>query len=137
MPRSTSDSTQRIVPYLYYEDGSAALEFLAKAFAFEERIRVARPDGSLMHAEAGYRENRVMLGTPVEKPGGPRRRDLPRHSSVMCYVDDVDAHYARARAAGAEITSPLEDREYGARSYTARDPEGHVWHFATPSGDSD
>jgi uncharacterized glyoxalase superfamily protein PhnB len=50
----------------------------------------------------------------------------------MCYVQDVDAHHARARAAGAEITTEPADQSYGARSYSATDPEGHVWHFQTP-----
>ena len=135
MAQSSSD--QRIVPYLYYEDGPAALEFLCKAFGFEERLRVARGDGTLMHGEVGYQANRVMLGTPLDDSGNPKRlRHLVRHSSVMCYVDDVDAHYARAKAAGATIHTPLADQDYGARTYTAVDPEGHHWHFATPLEDA-
>lgn len=130
-------SEQRIIPYLYYEDGAAALEFLRKAFGFEELMRVARSDGSVMHAEAGYDDNVVALGTPVAEPGEISRKDLPlRHSSVLCKVDDVDAHYARAVAAGAEIKSPLEDQSYGERSYTAVDGEGHVWHFSMPLRES-
>lgn len=127
--------TQKIIPYVYYEDGPAALEFLCKAFGFEERMRMARGDGSLMHAEVGYQENVVMLGTPLDDQGKPKRlRDAEvRHSSVMCYVDDVDAHYARARAAGAKITAALEDKPYGERQYTAEDPEGLHWHFSTRS----
>jgi uncharacterized glyoxalase superfamily protein PhnB len=54
------------------------------------------------------------------------------YSSLMCFVGDVDAHFARAQAAGAEILDPLADRDYGARLYTAADPEGHHWHFSTP-----
>ena len=125
--------TQRIVPYLYYEDGAGALECLCKTFGFAERVAFKRGDGSLMHAEVGYQENVVMLGTPLDEEGRPRPvRDVPlRHSSVMCYVDDVDAHHARAREAGATISSELSDQSYGARTYSATDPEGHVWHFAT------
>lgn len=126
--------TQRIVPYLYYADGAAALDFLAKAFGFRERQAIKRGDGSLMHAEVGFADNVVMLGTPLDAAGRPLGfRELPaRHSSVMCHVDDVDAHHARAVAAGAEITSPVADQPYGERMYTAVDPEGHVWHFSTP-----
>ncbi len=125
--------TQKIIPYVYYEDGTAALEFLCKAFGFEERMRMERGDGSLMHAEVGYQDNVVMLGTPLDDEGKPTRlRDAAvRHSSVMCYVDDVDAHHARARAAGAKIAAALEDKPYGARQYTAEDPEGLHWHFST------
>jgi uncharacterized glyoxalase superfamily protein PhnB len=50
---------------------------------------------------------------------------------VHVYVDDVDAHYERAKAAGAEITQEPADQEYGDRRYTARDVEGHQWFFAT------
>jgi uncharacterized glyoxalase superfamily protein PhnB len=55
----------------------------------------------------------------------------------MCYVDDVDAHYATARDAGATVVSPLEAQRYGGRSYSATDPEGHVWHFSEISEDAD
>jgi uncharacterized glyoxalase superfamily protein PhnB len=139
MPSNPPEGSQRIVPYLYYEDGPAVLEFLCRAFGFEERIAIRRGDGSLMHAEVGYQDNRVMLGTPVDESGTPSPvKDVPvRTSSVMCYVDDVDAHYARARAAGAEIVQALEDRPYGDRTYTAVDPEGHHWHFATHLRDVD
>jgi uncharacterized glyoxalase superfamily protein PhnB len=129
MARTPPEGNQRIIPYLYYDDAPAALDFLAEAFGFRETLRVARPDGGVMHAETGYQGNVVMLGTP---PDGAARRGLPvRHGSVMCWVDDVDAHHARARAAGAEIVAPLEDKPYGDRMYTAADPEGHQWHFAT------
>ena len=127
---------QRIVPYLYYEDGPAALEFLCKAFGFEERLAVKRGDGSLMHGEVGYQGNVVALGTPLDESGKPKKslRGLAdRPSSVMCTVDDIDAHFARAREAGAAIERPLEDQSYGARTYTAVDPEGHVWHFTMPN----
>jgi PhnB protein len=52
-------------------------------------------------------------------------------SQVHVYVDDVDAHYAQAKAAGATIVSEPTDQEYGDRRYDARDPEGHLWNFAT------
>jgi uncharacterized glyoxalase superfamily protein PhnB len=133
MPSNPPEGTQRIVPYLYYEDGAAQLEFLCTAFGFEERMAIRRGDDSLMHAELSYEGNVVMLATPVDESGTPWpvKDTAGRSSSVMCYVDDVDAHYARARAAGAEIVQPLEDKPYGDRMYTAADPEGHHWHFST------
>ena len=128
--------TQRIIPYLYYEDGPAALEFLSRVFGFEERMALKRGDGSLMHAEVGYQDNVVMLGTPVDAEGRPYpTKGVTRHGSVACYVDDVDAHYQRAREAGATIRAPLEDKNYGDRSYMAEDPEGHHWFFSTRLAD--
>jgi uncharacterized glyoxalase superfamily protein PhnB len=60
-------------------------------------------------------------------------RDLPaRHGQIYCLVDDVDAHYRRARAAGATIASEPEDQPHGSRIYRALDPEGHRWIFAAP-----
>ncbi len=137
MTQNPPEGKQKIVPYLYYDDGPAALEYMCKVFGFEELMRVARGDGTFMHAEAGYQGNAVMLGTPLGEDGKPKSlREHPvRHASVMCYVDDVDAHYAKARAAGAEIVSELADQSYGARTYTAADPEGHHWHFTTPTDD--
>ena len=132
MAQNPPEGTQRISPYLYYEDGAAALEFLSKAFGFVEKMAMKTPDGHVMHAEIGYDANVVMLGTPLDDDGTPRKlKGLPRHSSVHCYVDDVDAHYAQAKAAGAAITAELSDKFYGDRSYTATDPEGHEWNFST------
>jgi uncharacterized glyoxalase superfamily protein PhnB len=63
------------------------------------------------------------------------RRLHARHAQMYCYVDDVDAHYARALAAGATIVAEPQDQPYGARSYRAIDPEGHRFIFATPLSD--
>ena len=128
--------SQRIVPYLYYEDGGGAVEFLCTAFGFQESLVSRRGDGSLLHAELALGGDVVMLGTPVDDAGRPRsQRELLalglRHGSVMCYVDDIDRHYERAQARGAEIRSELRRQDYGPRSYTAADPEGHVWHFSS------
>ncbi len=123
---------QRIIPYLYYEDGVAAMDYLTGTLGFEELERVFREDGSFMHGEVGYQDNRVMLGTPVDEDGNARKlRGTSRTCCVMCLVDDVDAHYERAKNAGANITGEPEDRPYGDRVYSVSDPEGHDWFFAT------
>lgn len=125
---------QRIIPYLYYEDASAAMEYLCKTFGFEEREKVMRDDGTFMHGEVGFQDNVVMLGTPVDDAGAPKKlRDVPARGCVLCYVDDVDAHYERARQAGATITAELETKPYGDRMYGASDLEGHDWYFGTPT----
>ncbi len=132
MVKNPPEGTQRVVPYLMYADAAAAIEFIGKAFGFEERMRMPTPDGAVMHAELGYQSNVVMLATAHPEMGYGSPKDLPaRHGSVLCYVDDVDAHHARAKAAGATITAELEDKFYGDRMYGATDPEGHQWFFAT------
>jgi uncharacterized glyoxalase superfamily protein PhnB len=127
---------QRISPYLYYEDGGAAVAFLCDVLGFVERVVTRRGDGGLLHAEVAIDEDVVMLGTPVDEDGKPKSQQAlralgMRHGSVMCFVDDIDGHYQRACAGGAKVTSELATQSYGPRGYTAEDPEGHVWHFSS------
>ncbi len=123
---------QRISPYLAYADAPAAIEFLCKAFGFEESFRLPMPDGRIGHATLLYQENSIMLASVYEEMGQASPRDLPAsHCQMHVYVDDVDAHYARAQAAGATIIAEPEDQFYGDRVYRALDPEGHRWIFAT------
>ncbi|MGH0034679.1 MAG: VOC family protein [Myxococcota bacterium] len=123
---------QRVIPYLAYEDAPAAIEFLCRAFGFEERTRLAMPDGRIGHAELGLGDNALMLASVYEEMGLQSPRHLPAVcGQLLCYVDDVDAHHARAKAAGATIAMEPEDQFYGDRLYRALDPEGHHWMFAT------
>ena len=123
--------TSRIAPYLGYEDGDAALEFLAKAFGFTEQFKMHMPDGSLGHAEMDLDDSGIMLGCPGPHHRSPRREGRPSDVLVHVYVDDVDAHFARAAAAGATILEEPADQPYGDRRYTAADLDGHRWMFAT------
>jgi len=120
---------QTITPYLLYEDVAGALEFLERAFGVEEPVRLTAPEGNVNHAEARLGEAAVYLGDPGDHYKNPKRLG---QETVGLYVlvDDVDAHYERAREAGAEILADPEDQEYGDRRYTATDPEGHHWYFA-------
>jgi uncharacterized glyoxalase superfamily protein PhnB len=124
-----TDSTQTITPYLLYEDVAAALDFLDRAFGFREGLRVTGDEGFVSHAEAWLADGAIYLGDPGDDYKNPKRLG---QETVGLYVlvDDVDAHYERAKAAGAEILAEPEDQEYGDRRYTARDPEGHYWFFA-------
>jgi PhnB protein len=124
---------QRIVPMLVYADAPAAIEFLCKAFGFEERFRMDMPDGSVGHAELGLGDEVVMLASEWPAGGVLSPLRLPAlHAQVYVRVDDVDAHFARARAEGATIATEPADQEHGERSYRAIDPEGHRWIFGTP-----
>ena len=121
--------TQGVVPYLSYKNGKGAIDFLAKAFGFEVRGVMPGPGQSVMHAELGLGDSVVYLGTPEGYE--PRRALKDRNAAVLVYVDDVDSHCARAREAGAKITSEPADMFYGDRVYNATDLEGQMWFFHT------
>jgi uncharacterized glyoxalase superfamily protein PhnB len=118
----------RIIPYVLYADVDAALEFLARAFGFQERLRYTGAEGYVSHAEMRLGDGIVFLGDPGEAYRNPKQLG-GNTVLVNVYVDDVDAHCARARAAGAEIIEEPEDQVYGERRYAAADPEGHRWYF--------
>jgi PhnB protein len=130
--------SQRIVPYLLYADASAAIEFLTRAFGFTERVRMPGPDGLVMHCELDMCGEIVMIASAMDSVGTKGPRDLPAfHAFALVYVNDVDAHHARAAAEGAEILTPPEDQFYGDRTYRARDCEGLMWTFAQHVRDVD
>jgi uncharacterized glyoxalase superfamily protein PhnB len=118
---------------LAYDDAPAALEFLREAFGFEVLFRMDMPDGRVGHAEIGYQGSVVMLASAWREGGMASPLELAGvHAQIRCRVDDVDAHWARARAAGATLVGEPEDQPYGERIYRAVDPEGHRWIFGTP-----
>jgi uncharacterized glyoxalase superfamily protein PhnB len=125
----------RIAPYLLYEDAAAAIDFLQSAFGFEEVTRMTDDEGRVNHAELRLGEDSVMLGWPGADYRSPKKADH-RSGLVHVYVDDVDAHYEHAKAAGAEIIMEPTDQEYGDRRYDAYDLEGQFWSFSTPSAGS-
>jgi uncharacterized glyoxalase superfamily protein PhnB len=128
---------QRIIPYLFYADVAAALEFLTAAFGFESRLVHKEPDGRIVHAQVGLGDAVVMMGPAQAQFGFASPRTLPAlHSGIVVYVDDVDAHCQRARAAGSTIEREPADQEYGVREYTARDREGNQWFFWSALGDA-
>ena len=131
MVQNPPPNVQRIVPSLAYDDAPAAIEFLCRAFGFEEAMRMPMPDGQIGHAELVLHGNTLMLASSFREAvgiGGPR--ELPYlHASVSVFVDDLDAHYARAKAEGAAIIQPPTDEFWGDRIYRAEDPEGQRWMF--------
>jgi PhnB protein len=120
-----------IAPYLLCEDGAAEMDFIRDAFGFEEVMRSQTPGGRVGHGELRLGDSSVFVGEPGGDYRGPKRLGTTT-VGVHVYVDDVDAHYERAKAAGAEIQEEPADQEYGDRRYGARDPEGHLWWFAAP-----
>jgi uncharacterized glyoxalase superfamily protein PhnB len=128
MVTSPPQNSARLVPRLVYLDAPAAIEFLCRAFGFEESGRFA-PGGNVIYSEMTLNGQVLFaIGSLHESVRSPK--ELGGVSmDLFCYVDDVDAHHARAAAAGATILSPPEDKFWGDRSYAATDPEGYRWTF--------
>jgi uncharacterized glyoxalase superfamily protein PhnB len=124
-----------VVPTLSYRDAHAAIEFLQAAFEFERHAVYEGDDGTVHHAELRFGSGMVMLGSASnERPEWPVKSPAETGAptgGIYVIVDDPDAHFARAKAAGAEILQELRDEDYGSRGYSARDPEGYVWSFGT------
>jgi uncharacterized glyoxalase superfamily protein PhnB len=116
-----------VFPSLTYDDAAAAIDFLASAFGAEKHAVHAGDDGTIRHAELRFGNGIVMLGSP----SGDFPATRGRAGSIYVVVEDPDAHYARARAAGADITRELSDTDYGSREYGARDSEANSWYFGT------
>ena len=138
MVKNPPEGSQRVVPHVTYRDAPAAIAFLCNAFGFVERFRMSMQDGRIGHAELGLGDNLIMLSSPFEEFGLRSPLDLEGlHGQILCYVDDVDAHHAKAKEAGATVVGEPRDQDYGDRSYRAVDPEGHRWVFATHVRDVD
>lgn len=126
MTSASSPATYHTVtPYLVIRDVASVLAFAAAAYDAREQLRMAREDGTIAHAEVVIGDSVVMMGEPETE------RDL---MPAMLYlrVDDVDATYQRALAAGAVSVREPEDQEYGERSAGVRDAAGNIWYFAAP-----
>lgn len=123
---------QTIIPALSYDDPNAAIAFLEAAFGFETHLLVTDGDGRVQHGEVSIDGALVMLGPAgwADWAKSPRSAGGANTQSVHVEVADVDAHCARARAAGARIVAEPTDQFYGDRTYRAADPEGHHWVFA-------
>ena len=122
-----------IVPCLSYRDAPSAIAWLKEAFGFAENMIVPGPDGTIAHAQLAFGSGLIMVGSQRDDELEMRIPcDLGGVTqSIYIVVEDANAHYARAVAAGAEIVRELQDTPYGSRDYSARDPEGHLWNFGT------
>ncbi len=136
MPQNPPEGTPRVIPYLLYEDVGATVDWLMAAFGFTDGGRMAGPDGAVLHASVQLADGVVMMGCPGPDYENPAAVGAGTQLTYV-YVDDVDAHYERAKAAGAQILMELGDRFYGDRTSAAADPEGHQWSFAQHVRDVD
>ena len=121
-----------VTPYLIVRDAARALEFYKQAFGASEQMRFPTPDDRIGHAEMKIDEGLFMLADEYPEQGY-RSPDSVGGTpvSLMFYVRDVDALFARAVAAGATVKQSVKDQFYGDRNGTLTDPFGHVWTIAT------
>jgi uncharacterized glyoxalase superfamily protein PhnB len=120
----------RISSALCYRDPRAALEWLCRVFGFEQRLVVEGEDGQVLHSELEYGpDGLVMVGGVQGDFKSPLDLGGSTTHSLCVYLDDVDAHHARAVAQGARLFRELSTADYGDRTYGAIDLEGHRWYF--------
>jgi uncharacterized glyoxalase superfamily protein PhnB len=125
-------------PVVFYQDPMAALRWLEKAFGFETSMLVTDAEGKVGHAEMKLGDGHIGVGAEFGAADliGPAQMRSPASLGGqgtqfirIALESGIDAHCARAEAAGARITQKPADQFYGARVYRALDPEGHVWNF--------
>jgi uncharacterized glyoxalase superfamily protein PhnB len=123
-----------IFPALHYRDPEAALEWLKRAFGFEEKAVYRGEDGRIHHAELRLGDGLVMFGgipADASSPDAASSDGAQPPVTMYAVVSDPDGHCERARVAGARIVRDLADQPYGSREYGARDLEGNAWSFGT------
>jgi PhnB protein len=121
-----------ITPYLIIDGADKALAWYTQAFNARELMRLPAPGGKIGHAEIEIGDSRIMLADEspehhAKAPGAFGGSPV----TLLLYVPDVDARIAKAEAAGATITAQPEDKFYGDRMGSLRDPFGHTWHIST------
>jgi uncharacterized glyoxalase superfamily protein PhnB len=140
--KPTPQGWPRLSAAICYDDAAAAIDWLCRAFGFEVRLKIEGDGGRIEHSELVYGDAVVMVAQSGNRPAhpnfppsaSPRSVGGANTQSLMLYVDGVDLHCARSRAAGAKVVEEPALHDYGAehpadRSYGALDPEGHLWWF--------
>lgn len=123
----------RIFPTFRYSDAAGMIDWLGNAFGFTVHAKYADETGDIQHAQLALGSSMIMLGTVRDDAYGKMVGEPSQNGgkSVYVAVDDADALYARAKAAGAQILEEPTDRDYGSREFICADPEGNVWSFGT------
>lgn len=126
------DGYPQVIPYLYVDGASAAIDFYRQVFGATERLRMPAPGGKVGHAELQLGDSVIMLADEFPDRGvrGPKAvGGTP--TSIMVYVEDVDSTFERAVTLGAKPLRPVETQFYGDRLGQFEDPFGHQWAVAT------
>jgi PhnB protein len=116
-----------IVPHIYVDGASEAIAFYKRAFGAVELLRIAHPNGKILHAEISICDSVLMIGDPDHTLYGEPQALGSCTASLHLFLDDNEAFLRHAVEAGAETVQPLTEMFYGASSASVRDPFGHVW----------
>jgi PhnB protein len=119
-----------ITPYLYVKGAAKALDFYGKAFGATERMRMDMPDGTIGHAEIQIGDSVLMLADPPPRPA-PRRRGSRRHGLARALRRGRRYRVQARDRCRRERVEPLQDKFYGDRMGTLRDPFGFEWSLGT------
>jgi uncharacterized glyoxalase superfamily protein PhnB len=136
LPVALKEAGAPVVPVIRYRDLPAAITWLCAAFGFEKHRITTDSSGGVMFAQLTFGSAMVMLG-PVRDSAFDKLLKQPDEiggaETQVCYffVADAHTHCARAKAAGAEVVFDIAHQANGGRSYSCRDPEGHIWNFGT------
>jgi PhnB protein len=130
------DGYHTATPYLVVQNAANAIEFYKKAFGATELMRMPGPGGRIMHAEIKIGDSPIMLADESPEMGIRSPQSLGGTPvSLLLYLNDVDARFKQAVAAGAAVQRPLRDEFYGDRTGTVIDPFGHIWSLSTHKED--
>jgi PhnB protein len=126
------DGYHAVTPYLIVRDAARAIDWYKQVLGATELMRLNGPDGRVGHAELRLGDSTIMLADEHPEVGARSPRTVGGTPvSLLLYVEDVDARFNKALAAGATQQRPVKDQFYGDRSGTLEDPFGHVWSLAT------
>jgi len=130
------DGHHAVTPYLIVSNAAKAIDFYKQALGAKELMRIAAPGDKVGHAELQIGDSRLMLADEYPQMGARSPESFGGSPVTLAlYVEDVDAVFNRAVAAGAKVLKPLQDQFYGDRSGTFTDPSGHNWTVATHKED--
>ena len=125
------------IPAMSYQDATAALDFLTKAFGFKEHFVYRDETNNVHHAELSLGNAMIMIGPQRKESAFGKMTAIPTEvnglntQTAYIIIDEIDDHYKNAKANGAEIIMDIKDEDYGGRGYSCKDPEGYIWSFGS------
>lgn len=138
MTSSLASGKSSVMPCLRYRDAARAIEWLCRNLGFEKHLIVPGENGHIVHAQLALGAGMVMLGSADDADSEygrlvrqPEQVDGFETQSPYVVVHDADAVYRKVREDGGQIVLELQDEDYGGRSFSFRDPEGHLWNVGT------